>query len=565
MYWSSSCQADAVQLGTQVLVLQTVMMMLRLLLTFALAASSVPRGADSVQYRAAAAVLPGERSSRATLAHFEALAHRASAEGAQLIVFPEAALWDDDSRKHALAEANAVGRTGSTPCDADPEAAAAFPQVSRLSCIARAANLVLVANVLSKVSCEAEAGASHGGACPKDGHFVYNSDVVHDEHGRLLATYFKRHDYKPLDVPALLPVSFNTSFGVEFGVFVCYDMTFSSPADQLAARGIRNFVFSTHWANEPPLQTAVASQQGWSRWFGANLIASNIADKLSHAGSGIYEGGEPTRVAFNVSSGAWPMADTLLIADLESQPAFPPAIASSVVQRSGRAAAQEATAAAAAAAAVEVALGAAGQPCAIRSADDAHSGTCTILSTEAATGLVTLTASDTDKHSGATVLCEATLQLPAGGSAAAAAAAAAGGGAAAAGAEPYALYASAWRATSRLDVCALLPCRLDVNGTCPPTYIGSLPASAVRISMRTSGGAAVRVVSPLVSVGAAELLPRAATTLAVSEDGASTTLNATLAAAAATVPASGSSVSEGRPLYTAAIYAVDSTSPDHAM
>ena len=103
--------------------------------------------------------------------------------------------------------------------------------------------------------------------------------------------------------------------------------------DQLVARGVRNFVFSTHWSNEVPLQTATTSQQGWSRWFGANLIASNIADKREHAGSGIYAAGDAKAVSFDADASAWPMADALLIADLNAGPPFPPVVPSVLAGR----------------------------------------------------------------------------------------------------------------------------------------------------------------------------------------------------------------------------------------
>ena len=405
---------------------------------------------EATEYRAAVAVLPGEKTSRRTLDHFEELSHSASSQGAQLIVFPEAALWDDISRKVALSDANVVASVGSTPCDAR-SGAQHMPQVARLSCIAREAGLVVVANVLSKIPCNQD--APH---CPHDGFRVYNSDVIHDERGRVLATYFKRHDYPPLDQPPLVPVSFNTSFGVEFGVFVCYDMTFTSPAEQLVARGIRNFVFSTHWLNEFPLQTATMSQQGWSRFYGANLIASNIADKVKHAGSGIYVAGQPIAVSFN-ATGAWPMEDALLLADLKAVPPFSPVAVATPTVAPAVAAAATTTTPTAAVRQRETA-------CTVKSAEDAHAGTCAILEDQPAgiggEGRVAMLAShNTDAKSGASVHCEANITLLAG------------------VASSYALFASAWRSASRLDVCAVLPCTLDANNTCPPTYEGNLLAA----------------------------------------------------------------------------------------
>lgn len=64
-------------------------------------------------------------------------------------------------------------------------------------------------------------------------------------------------------------------FGVTFGVIVCFDLEFWRPAAWLVAAGVRDVVVSMAWSNTPPLQSAVALQQAWSRRFGANLIAAN--------------------------------------------------------------------------------------------------------------------------------------------------------------------------------------------------------------------------------------------------------------------------------------------------
>ena len=237
-----------------------------------------------------------------------------------------------------------------------------------------------------------------------------------------------------------------------------------------------------------------------------------------------------------------------------------------------------------------------GRPCVIDSAEDAHSGTCDILPRDEMavveeeapthhrdeTAAVTpshgaagaggprvqageprvarLEASSVDEASGASVHCEANVTLQDG----------------ALIVESYALYASAWRSASRLDVCALLPCanaelvvspaatrttNASLGGvmvgegadgrralSCASTFEGSLVTAAVSVRMTTAGGAKARVVSPLVAAGSAEVLPRAATQIAVAARGTGTSAALHVAAV--------------RPLYLAAIYAVDATSPE---
>lgn len=46
--------------------------------------------------------------------------------------------------------------------------------------------------------------------------------------------------------------TFKTDFGVEFGHFICFDIAFGAPANELIKRGITNFAFPTMWFSEIP-------------------------------------------------------------------------------------------------------------------------------------------------------------------------------------------------------------------------------------------------------------------------------------------------------------------------
>lgn len=46
--------------------------------------------------------------------------------------------------------------------------------------------------------------------------------------------------------------TFETDFGVIFGLFTCFDIIFYNPAFQLVENGIRNFIFPTAWVDELP-------------------------------------------------------------------------------------------------------------------------------------------------------------------------------------------------------------------------------------------------------------------------------------------------------------------------
>lgn len=46
--------------------------------------------------------------------------------------------------------------------------------------------------------------------------------------------------------------TFETDFGVEFGHFICFDIAFGTPANDLIRRGITNYAFPTMWFSEIP-------------------------------------------------------------------------------------------------------------------------------------------------------------------------------------------------------------------------------------------------------------------------------------------------------------------------
>lgn len=50
-------------------------------------------------------------------------------------------------------------------------------------------------------------------------------------------------------------VSFDTDFGVTFGVFICFDIFFNQPLQSLLKQGVRHFVFPAFWPNELPFLT----------------------------------------------------------------------------------------------------------------------------------------------------------------------------------------------------------------------------------------------------------------------------------------------------------------------
>ena len=83
-------------------------------------------------------------------------------------------------------------------------------------------------------------------------------------------------------------VTFDTHFGVKFGMFICNDMNFGGPARALIASGVNDFVFPTFWVNSAPLGMAVGSQDAFARAHAVNFIAANADVGRFSSGSGIW-------------------------------------------------------------------------------------------------------------------------------------------------------------------------------------------------------------------------------------------------------------------------------------
>eukprot|EP00854_Cymbomonas_tetramitiformis_P006905 gene6905-8240_t len=244
--------------------------------------------------------------------NFASLAANAKAEGAQIIVFPEAVLWSIAFK--SVNPRDTIRNYGETlpsnsqiiednlkmvPCENKGGLFEASPSVRNASCIARAHNIAVVYNTVDVQSCNPKNDPD----CPKDGRYQFNTDVALDTDGALLAVYHKVHIFGTS--PALNEprqpdvVSFETSFGVIFGLFICFDIEFMSPSMQLIARGIRDFAYSTSWVNQPPILTAQMVQQAWSRKYSSNLIAANNGVSFVKSGGGIYSSGEVLAEFFN--------------------------------------------------------------------------------------------------------------------------------------------------------------------------------------------------------------------------------------------------------------------------
>jgi predicted amidohydrolase len=251
--------------------------------------------------------------------NFEPFIAKAKQQGSQIIVFPEYGVTGAGfEKKNSRFNRKEAGEFCETLPDAGKplctdKNSAQYPVGSALACLAKKYSIVLVSNMLTRVPCKAEAKRC------KDGQKQYNTAVAFDEQGTLLAKYYKRHLYGPekksLDRGRSPPRDsvFKTSFGVEFGMFVCFDILF----EDLPSKSIKNWAYPTEWVNWSNLVRGERStdvQKIWSDVHSRNLLAANYGGfGKKSSGSGIWLSGKALAMFFNPTNE--PMSH-LLVADV---------------------------------------------------------------------------------------------------------------------------------------------------------------------------------------------------------------------------------------------------------
>jgi len=162
------------------------------------------------QFVAAAVQLCSASDKTANLDKAEAFITSAARQGARLVVLPEVFLWRGQRQEERTAAESIPG-----------------PSTSRLAALARQLRIHLVAGTILETS----EGASHAGSK------VFNTSVLFDAHGEIVARYRKLHLFD-VDLPGQVTiresdtrlhgdtvVTVPTELGV-IGMTVCYDLRF---------------------------------------------------------------------------------------------------------------------------------------------------------------------------------------------------------------------------------------------------------------------------------------------------------------------------------------------------
>lgn len=217
----------------------------------------------------------------------------AKSKGAQVIVFPEFGLTADDGKNttradlYPFAEEIPEGSAGVTPCNNPNYASTSI--LARMSCAAKDNKILTLINTIDWVNCDRATDAS----CPSDDHYQYNTDVLFDETGKIVAKYHKSHEWTPFigpydQVPTSSQVTYLSSFGVNFGLFICFDIVFPAPAKELRAAGISHFLYAVA-QGDAGLKTLITD---WSKSQQATLLAANLGAGKKGDCSGFAVNGE---------------------------------------------------------------------------------------------------------------------------------------------------------------------------------------------------------------------------------------------------------------------------------
>ncbi|XP_058806700.1 vanin-like protein 1 [Phymastichus coffea] len=230
--------------------------------------------------------------------HLRTIVKKASESSADIIVFPEVGLssfpanltgWSTARiREHYYHMASYLpdSRDQVVLCGSSGNYTQALKSVS---CAARAFGIYVVVNHYEKVDCRAEQPN-----CAGDGFLIYNTNVVFDRQGRLIARYRKYNlFFEPgVNVTAAAEISiFDTDFGVRFGQIICNDILYGEPALELASKHGKDVVFSAEWFSELPFLTSVQAHSAWAYANDVNLLSSGFNEPaITNGGSGIYLG-----------------------------------------------------------------------------------------------------------------------------------------------------------------------------------------------------------------------------------------------------------------------------------
>lgn len=211
--------------------------------------------------------------------------------GADIIVFPEDGIYGylfatPSDIENYLEYIPDPAQVDWTPCT-EPLRYEKTKIQTFLSCLAKNNSMYLVANYGDKQPCH-----DTDPNCPKNGHYQYNTNIVFDRNGKLIARYHKQNLFfeSQFNTPATPEfIYFDTEFG-RFGTFTCFDILFHDPAIPLIEKyNVTDIVFPTAWMDALPFLSAIGYHSSFALAYNVNFLSANLHyPEERFQGSGIY-------------------------------------------------------------------------------------------------------------------------------------------------------------------------------------------------------------------------------------------------------------------------------------
>lgn len=220
-------------------------------------------------------------------------ANFAKQQGADILVFPEYGLTSTN-----LQGGDVLSLSQVVPCPEDYVVPCQLSYtddhskvLGELSCGAAQLQLYLVVDLIEVDHCDTQCLLD----CSNTGYRLYNTQVVLDRCGAVVARYRKKHLFLEPEFTAGTEddstAIFTTDFGVTFSLQVCFDIMYESPGVANVEAGVRNVAMSTAWVDELPFLTAPQIFRGWSAGLGVNLLVANYhSTSAGMLGSGLFPG-----------------------------------------------------------------------------------------------------------------------------------------------------------------------------------------------------------------------------------------------------------------------------------
>ncbi|PSN42773.1 hypothetical protein C0J52_20973 [Blattella germanica] len=163
-----------------------------------------------------------------------------------------------------------------------------------ISCSARHHKIYVVVVAIERTPCDNEA------TCSLSQKFA--TSVAFNREGTVIGKYRDSNLFgEPLFTkPYPQEIStFDTDFGVKFGMISGMDIVSHIPTRELINRKILDFVYPHFWRNELPFYTGIQVQAAWSRAQNVNLLAAaHNNPAIGCGGSGIHSGRKGTRTVY---------------------------------------------------------------------------------------------------------------------------------------------------------------------------------------------------------------------------------------------------------------------------